>query len=438
MHLRDYQEQGIQAILAAAQKGRRLLYVLPTGGGKTVMFCELARRLNKRALVMVHRDFLCGQVRAALAQAGANCDVKMITAAGRVSEHYDLLIIDEAHHAVSRTWSDAISNLEKINPDLITVGVTATPERLDGRGLGDLFSKMIQGPQVAELIERGYLATPVTFAPPAKISTEGLKVMGGDYNREELATRAATITGDVIEHYLKLAGGKRAVGFTPTVDCAESYCAAFNRAGIAADIIHGGHNMAQRESLIRRFREGEIRVLFSCEVISEGFDLPAIEAAILLRPTKSLACFLQQAGRALRPAPGKDKAIVIDHTQNTEKHGLVSDERKWSLETKKRVKRTVEKLCWTCRVCCAQNPLHVDVCENCGAARATEPREAPKHVEGDLVEVKSRRRKMSREEIRKLFREEKDNRKIVQTLLEVGYKMGFIRIEFRFRGRSLS
>lgn len=248
----------------------------------------------------------------------------------------DLIIVDEAHHAISAsTWGKVITAF----PAAKLLGVTATPIRLSGEGLGDLFETMVQGPTMRELIDLGALSPYRLFAP-AGVDLTGVHTRMGDFVRGEIeaAMDKPSITGDAVSHYRKLAPGRRAVAFCVSVEHAVHVAEQFRAAGISAQAIDGSMDRTLRASVLSEFSAGRIQVLASCDLISEGFDVPAIEAAILLRPTQSLGLYLQQVGRALRTFPGKTEAVILDHAGNVKRHGLPDEERVWSLDGTQRRK----------------------------------------------------------------------------------------------------
>ena len=218
------------------------------------------------------------------------------------------------------------------------LGVTATPERLDGRGLGEAFDTMVVGPSVRELIEGGYLAPFKYLAPPTRIDLSRVRTTAGDRRVNELADAMdqSIITGDCIEHYRAHTsdGGRTAIAFCVTVSHAEHVAAAFRAAGITAASIDGRMDRQRRDTLLDGLRRGELKILSSCELISEGFDAPSVGGAILLRPTQSLGLYVQQVGRCLRVKPDGSPAIILDHVGNVRRHGLPDAERRWSLDAR--------------------------------------------------------------------------------------------------------
>lgn len=294
------------------------------------------------------------------------------------------LLVHNCHHVTAGSWSKIFKAYAKS----FHVGLTATPQRLDGAGLRPPFMEMVNGPSMSKLIEEGFLV-PYKLYAPSQISVSGVHTQMGDFQKAELARVAdrPAITGDAIKHYQRLAAGKRAVVFCVSVEHSKHVVGQFNQAGIVAAHVDGETPVEERDMAIRRFRDGEIKVLSNVELFGEGFDLPALEVAILLRPTQSLGLYLQQVGRALRPSPGKQYAIILDHAGNCERHGLPDEDREWSLDGRD-VRRGAGggisvKVCPRCFA--AQAPGS-EKCKYCGkefevAGRSIEERE------GTLVEV---------------------------------------------------
>ena len=333
---------------------------MPTGSGKTVVFSEICRLANDKGrsvLILVHRRELVKQASDKLVNAGVEHGI--IAAGFKPSAHSvqvasvqtlakrlrtvpaepDLIIIDEAHHAVAGSWDKIIGHFS----DAKIVGVTATPSRLDGRGLGSHFSTLISGPSVEQLTKLGFLSQHRVFAPPVIADLSNVKTRAGDYANDQLsqAMDRPTITGDAIGHYRRLADGLPAIAFCCSIAHATSVCEAFNAAGYRAKLVTGKMKMEERDEAISGLADGRTQILCSVDVVSEGTDVPAVSAAILLRPTQSEALYLQQVGRILRPQPGK-VAIVLDHVGSTLKHGFIDDVRAWSLDSKPKRQRKDE------------------------------------------------------------------------------------------------
>lgn len=247
----------------------------------------------------------------------------------------DLVVYDECAHATSATSVRMFNNWKNAK----YLGVTAVPERLDGKGLGEFFESMVHGPPVQWLIDNGFLARPEYYGvPPSQaLDFSDVPKVAGDFNKTKIAevVDKSVITGSAVEHYLRICPGARAIAFCVTISHARHVCQEFLAAGIASEVIDGKLSDEDRASRVENLRTGATRVMVSCELVSEGFDLPSVECAILLRPTWSLGLHLQQIGRIMRPKPEGSCAIVLDHVSNLSRHGFAETPRNWSLEGKK-------------------------------------------------------------------------------------------------------
>jgi superfamily II DNA or RNA helicase len=406
MQLRDYQESAVQAVRDSFRSGHKhTLLVSPTGSGKTVIFSYIAAgmaRNNKRILIVAHRRELLKQISAALKKVGvahavmtggyrgvptANVVVASVfTLVKRIKgmQPFDLIVGDEAHHFTpDSSWGKVVIGF----PRARVLGVTATPERLDGKGLGQMFDDMVMGPTVAELTAQGFLSHAIVYAPSAP-DLNGVGTRMGDYVQKQLeeAMVKTVITGSAVKHYGKYASGKKAIAFCVSVRHAKDVAAEFREAGYTASHIDGGMNEEERDGVLKAFEEGRVQVLTSCDLVSEGFDLPAVEVAILLRPTKSLGLYLQQCGRAIRPHPDKERTIILDHAGNTARHGFIDDDREWTLAdgfVQGRGKGDKAETVRTCTACFAMHKPS-PTCPVCGHVYPVKPRMV-KHIDGDLV-----------------------------------------------------
>lgn len=350
--LRDYQQSLIQQVFAQWHSGhRRVMLQLATGGGKTVLFSALAREFTAKGegvLVLAHREELLTQAKEKL-EAVAGVPVGIIKSGYRVNPLFPiqvasvqslirrenwpdaaLVICDEAHHSAAHSYTRIFDYYQKS----YILGVTATPTRIDGQGFKYLYDSLVLGPSTAELIKAGHLCGFKVFAAKNTIKTKGVRTTGGDFNQRQLAEAvdASLIMGDLIETWRKYALNKKTVVFAVDVKHSKQIAQAYLDAGIPAEHLDGETLTEERKAILERFRSGVTLILCNCGIISEGFDVPSIEAIQCVRPTQSLILWLQMLGRALRPAPGKDHAIIIDHTQNWLFHGLPDEEHKWSLD----------------------------------------------------------------------------------------------------------
>lgn len=417
IQLRPYQTMMLDETREAYRaRNRAVLLCLATGGGKTVSAATVvqgAAAKRNKVWWLCHRRELVSQASQTFHALGiphgtvqsghvsnphALVQVASIqTIARRLDQlpEPDLIVFDETHHIGAASW-DAIFHRY---PHARILGLTATPWRLDGQGLGRWYSHMVLGPSPADLIASGSL-TPYRLFAPALPDLSGVATAAGDYQRGALAKAMdkPQIVGDAIGHYTRLCPGKRAVAFAAGVENSKHIAALFNEAGIPAEHVDGELPTEQRDAAVDRFRRGETLVLSNADLFGEGFDVPAIEAAILLRPTKSLSLHLQQVGRALRPCEGKTEAIILDHAGNSLRHGLPDDDREWSLEDReKRAKADAAEVpvrqCKECFFVYRPAPK----CPSCGHVPPVQVREL-EVVEGTLEEVRPAPRAKFREQ----------------------------------------
>lgn len=440
--LRPYQARAIHDLRLAYRDGVRApLLVLATGGGKTIILAAILRGLsdrNRRGLVLVHRRELIAQtsnkltlaevphgiIAAGFPATDHPIQVASVQTLVRRLDHQaspDLIVIDEAHHATAGSWGRILSHW----PDALRLGVTATPVRADGSGLSAVFDRLVMGPSVADLIADNFLTSARIYAPPQITDLSGIKRRAGDFAIEDAANRLdrPTVTGDAIAHFRRYAGTQQAITFCCSVSHAEHVCDSFQAAGFNTATLLGSTDPIDRDRVVAQFAAAQIQVLVTVDVVSEGFDIPAASCAILLRPTASLGLYLQQVGRVLRPAPGKDAAIILDHVGNVHRHGWPDDPREWSLagmQAGGRGSGTPAPVVRTCPECFAAfKPA--PRCPVCGADCAPEPKRELRQVAGELKEIQ-------REAVRQRVAERKQARTLQQLLAlarERGYSPGW-------------
>lgn len=409
--LRPYQSAIIEDIRGHLRSGRSsVLCVLPTGAGKTVIAAHMISKADakeKRSWFTCHRVELVRQsvqtlqiaagLHVGIIAAGFNpngiartqvCSIQSLMRRWQKHALPDLIIVDEAAHIAARSWSNLLAAVRAAKPSIKVIGLTATPQRLDGRGLGQWFEVMVQGPQPSRLMAEGYLSRYTVFAP-SQANLSAVHTVAGDYNRAELDTamRGCRVTGDAIAEYRAKCDGKRALMFLWSVKASEEMAAAFNAIGIPAAHIDGMTNDFDRARAVCDFGSGKIKVLTNCELICEGFDCPAIDAVFLLRPTQSLAMYLQMIGRGLRPAPGKDRVLIMDHSGLCLTHGLPDEAREWSLagaETTSHGKPSLTVR--QCLKCYAVWPANARSCKECGFLFPIQYREVEQE-QGELQEL---------------------------------------------------
>ncbi len=407
MQLRPYQEQAVDAVIE--HLAARPVLVAPTGSGKTVMGSTVVRRLDRPTLWLAHRRELVQQAAGQLTALGLRCGIlqagfqekrwlpvqvaSVQTLARRRMPPADLIIIDEAHHAVGPSYRKVL----EAYPNAQVLGLTATPFRLDGRGLGSVFNHLVVAATPRQLCDDGTLVAPVVFAPPGP-TMEGVKIVAGEYNLEQAARKMDTkvLVGDIVETWLKRGAGRRTVVFAINVAHSEHIAERFREAGIAAEHLDGTVPAVARAAVLRRLRTGETTVLSNCMVLTEGWDLPALEVAVIARPTASLNLHLQMLGRIMRAAQGKAGALVLDHAGNHGRHGLVTEGIEYSLEDPPRKKGTGEEVTKTCPECYVVCNAHCSVCPDCGYEFEVVAGGFPTEIPGELVPFETKARAWER------------------------------------------
>lgn len=431
--LRPYQLNGVEQTRAQIRAGRRrILLVCPTGGGKTVIAAHIvssAIQRGTRVLFVAHRRELIKQTLDKLVRNGIPPELVGIIMAGvsgntalslvddsdqdcwtryarrrptapvqiasidtlrnRAKPPTDLVIVDEAHRALARSYRD----LQAEYPQAVHLGLTATPYRADGKGLGEVYDELVPIATPRALIDDGFLVEPRVFTVPAKDLPDlsGVKVKGGDYDETALAIAVdqAGLVGNIVEHWHKLAYGVRTVVFAVSVAHSKNIAERFRAAGVAAEHLDGETPTAERDAILARLERGETTVVVNCGVLCEGWDQPAVKCCILARPTKSTALYLQQAGRILRPFEGQS-AVILDHAGCAIEHGLPQDDREYALHSARR-SRTTKSVTpiRTCESCYAVLPAATRVCPECLFVFDTgEGKEQPEEQEGQLIEVR--------------------------------------------------
>jgi len=421
--LRDYQTLAVNQIRAAFRAGKRsVLYPLSTGGGKSGVFNFIAAAISRNgrtAAIVVHRDELIHQNIRALELQGVPYGViapgyfpnrnpvqvaSVWTLARRLPDwpSFDLVVFDEAHHLPSSTFAKVRAHY----PQSYLLSVTATPARLDGIGLADYCEVLIQGPTMRELAEKHFLAPVDVFGPPTDVDLSHIHTRMGDFVQKELegVMDKATITGSAVEHYGKLVPGRPAVAFCVSIKHCEHVAEQFRRAGYRAASIDGTMDTRQRQALIGDLSAGRLNVLTSCQLLTEGVDVPAAQAVILLRPTQSLTLFLQMAGRAMRPKPDGSPMILLDHVGNCLRHDCQTRNANGRSKGRQRTRRQMEAEVPGVRICpkCyAVFGAHLRKCPKCGHIIPVQSREI-EEVPGQLV-------RLTPEERLAIWREEQRN-----------------------------
>jgi DNA repair protein RadD len=433
----------MSTLKSAYKKSKRVLFVLPTGGGKTAVFTHIAQSSPKRVLILAHRKELIDQISERLE---APHGIIMASVPPNYAERIqvgsvqsvvkrlsnispEFIIIDEAHHAVAGQYEKIIEAF----PDAFILGVTATPCRLDGKGLAHAFDTMVEGPSIKELIELGYLCQAKVYA--SEVDLAKVRTVGGDYNRSDLEERMtkSKIVGDVVNTWRKYANDKQTIVFCVSIKHAVMVTNLFNLLGHKAESISSENSKEEREAIIMNFKEKRTKLLVSVDIISEGFDVPSCEAVVLLRPTKSLSLYMQQVGRGLRTFDGKQHAIILDHAGNCFNHGLPTQHREWEL-THDKVKAAQQQK-WglrQCKKCYAVFSTAQDRCPECKTVPEAKPKDL-KMVAGELVPVEEV--ELKKKEARRELAGEKTLQDWINIANQRGYKIGWAYHRFNARNK---
>ncbi len=457
--LRPFQRVLERDIYAAWQAGAvNVMPVSATGSGKTVVVSKLILDNDGASAAIAHRQELVSQMSLALARNGvrhrvvgpdsvarmcrqihlgelgyhyvdpnARCGVAGVDSLIRMDPsdpwfgQVTLQVQDEGHHVLqANKWGKAAAMF----PNARGLFPTATPKRADGRGLGrhadGLVDAMVQAPTMREIINMGYLTDYRIFAPPSDLDLSDVDTgSGGEFNKEQLSRAVAQshLTGDVVQHYLRIAKGKLGVTFCADVQHATETAAAYRAAGVPAEVVSAKTPDSLRAEILRRFKRRELLQLVNVDLFGEGFDLPAIEVVSMARPTQSFALYSQQFGRACRLmlAPEwfvdvagvvrfdtltddgrrqaiaqseKPHALIIDHVGNVMRHMGPPDRMiEWSLDRREIRRGGSSGIPYRiCPKCTQPFPRVLVCCEHCGHYAPPAERTAPEHVDGDLLE----------------------------------------------------
>ena len=367
MPLRDYQELAKEQVRQHIRNGkRRICVVLPTGGGKSPIAADIikgALAKGNPSLFWVHRRSLVTQMADRLRSEGlavgeimAGCPTgpeaiqvaSILSLVRRDPPPARLILVDECH----RIRGAAQEKMLERYPDAVLIGFTATPIRLDGRGLGTTFDAMVVAATPRELIDAGWLADYEGYRYEAP-DISGVKVSKGDYDEHglSLAYEAPSVIGDVVGRYLAHARGQQAILFASSIDNSKAFVAAFIAAGVRAEHIDHHTPLSERDAIMGRVRSGATELISNVGLCVEGVDYPGWRVAILARPSKSLTLYLQAVGRVLRPKPDGSKARIHDHAQLVATHGLPDIDRQWTLTIDKQKQKP--PALHTCKQCFA-------------------------------------------------------------------------------------
>lgn len=411
MKLRDYQTDAIQALRDSLKNNRSSCLAMPTGSGKTATFVSITERAFKRQhriWIIVPRNELMTQASEHLTKyntphgkiaAGKNESrayrVHLVSKDtltrrwDRIKHWPDLVIIDECH--LNLTFQ--INLIGRLPAHTKIIGFSATPERLDGRGLsttaGGVYDALVHGPTIQDLVERGYLTNVRYFCPPV----EGLDTLhrkGTEFDADELdlLLKKRAIYGKAIEHYRRYADKKPTLVYCRSVKSAYDTAHRFRDAGYRFECIEGNMDYGKRKILIDGLSSGKLHGLTSVDITTYGLDIPRVECIIMLRPTLSRALYSQMIGRGLRPYTGKKECVILDHVNNLVEHGHPLGHHDWRFDgiekqsVRKGTSADTLRLCEKCFLY-----YEGSTCPNCGNTNTPKPQEGLEEVDGRLVEI---------------------------------------------------
>ena len=349
---RGYQLRAVDELREAIRRHKSAVYVLPTGGGKTLVAGLIAQRVTERSgqvMLVVHRRELVKQAVDTLTELVPGlalgveapgwpsmpwaplqiCMVQSMVRRAHVARMRPSIVIwDEAHHVRAATWERAMSWW----PSVAHLGLTATPERLDGKGLGAHFGAMVEGPSIQRLVADDWLAPCRTLTVPSSLDLSGLtRNKRGEYGAAIGQRITAGVIADAADAYARYASGRQAIFFGVNRDHSRRVVERLKADGVKAAHVDGEDHAARRDRIMAEFRDGAIQVVGNCDLVSEGFDAPGCSAIIMGSPTRSITRYLQMAGRAMRPGPGK-QALILDLAGISYELGLPDEPREWTLE----------------------------------------------------------------------------------------------------------
>lgn len=401
--LRDYQQEVFDKLKKELQHSKRIICQMPCRSGKSYIMYEICKKANLKGtnvLILAHRNLLLDQHRSLIDLPNVRItsrqtEVRHLGENGKV----DIILVDECHLSASDTYK----KIFEYYSNAIIIGMTATPCRLDGRSLGEIYQKIIKGPTVKYLISIGAISPFNHYAPKLNINLNDIKINDGDYNQKELeeVMLDSKIYGDIIYNYEKLAKGKQAIAYCVSIKHAQKICDLFNEQGYQAKCIHSKIQKKEREQILEDFKNQKFTIIVSVDCISEGISLPTCEVCLMLRPTQSYALYIQQGMRALTPHPNK-QAIVIDYVGNVYRHGMLDEEEEFSLVERKRCKNSSGEpdiLVRTCQKCLRTYSGTQQECPYCGFNNGKTKREIEQEKKAELELITAIEKKKKRMEV---------------------------------------
>lgn len=464
-NLRPYQSKAIQTLRERFREGkRRILLVAPTAAGKMTMIASIIRTSSVRVLFVVDRMELIEQCLEELARVGitnvgvirgdddrANPDASVQVASIQTLSRRNkplagIMLVDEAHIAVSDSYLALFEHYKQA----IILGFTATPARLDGRPLENVFECLEVVCTYESLIKDGFIVAPVCYSGPAELDLSTIKVIGGDYDESQLGDmmRNVSLVGQLLEHWQRLANlypresghpglvegpYRRTFIFAVGIPHSLDICARFESAGVRIAHLDGTTSETERRRIVKALGTGDLQAVTNVGVLLKGVDIPSAKCVVHARPTQSLVLWRQSAGRILRPwhpncprgcmAHPSVSPLLIDHAGNINRHGFPHEDLHWELTERA---RPVERKIATriCKECYAYLPAYKRICPYCGAdSPQPPPADLPKESEAKLLALSG-----TPEEMRRMY-----FNMIVQVAKARGYKPGFASARYKSR-----
>lgn len=423
--LRPYQQASMDMIREKFREGnKRVLLVAPTGSGKTATATHMitsAIEKGRDVLFIAHRREILFQTNVKLRDAGlspawimsgmlksthAKVHLASIqTLIKRTLPNVGLVIFDEAHHCIAKSYKKVIDHYAGVPQ----IGLTATPCRADGNGMGGIFDALVQAAYPSDLVNDGYLV-PSRIYSPSPPDLQAVKIKRGDYDEKQLgeAMDKPKLVGDIVGTWERHAQNAKTIVFAVTRGHAQHLQEAFNNSGHDAMYVDGETPHIVRKEIFNRFTAMHGGILVNVGVATEGYDNPAVSCIVLARPTRSIGLYLQMAGRGLRPFGEKEYMLILDHSGSARAHGFPEEDRDWSMDDTKpsfSIKKKGEKKDaqpWLCEQCFYLNPVGEEFCGSCGC-KARPTAKSPAVKDGELLELG---RKVGR--LKKLNQEDKE------------------------------
>ena len=390
----DQQELVDKARQSMLKGNKHLLIQSPAGSGKSIIIADIVKSATDKGghvMFIVHRQELVDQIMDNFKTNEVDPDKLTVMTVGKIANRLgqlptpDMIVTDETHHSRANTYKKIYQHF----PNAHRIGFTATPWRMSGKGFADIYDDLVAGKQVQWLIDNNRLSDYKYYSINI---VEGQKLKhrkNSDYTKKSIDYAfGKTIFGDVVKHYQSIALGNKTILYAHSIEASEHFSQAFNDEGITAAHCDAKTPPAERDQIMKGFKDGQIQVLCNVDLISEGFNVPDCSCVIMVRPTKSLVLYIQQSMRCMRYQPEK-KAIIIDHVGNYLEHGLPRDDREWSLEDRKKKEDKDQnaisvKECPSCYAVIASN---TQVCPLCKHEFEVEERDNEKEITDDELEL---------------------------------------------------